>query len=258
MIRSFILLLILGMVACQSADTTTANPPADGFNLEASDQKAIALADEVMESMGGRKAWDEARYFAWTFFGFRNLLWDKQTGDVRVEVPRDSLTILVNIKDGSGKVKKAATEYTHPDSLAKFLGNGKNIWINDAYWLVMPFKLKDSGVTLKYDAAGTTQDGKAADILQLTFENVGNTPNNKYLVYVDKESKLVTQWDFFANATDPEPRFSTPWADYKSYGKLRLSGNRGQRSLTNIAVPETLPSDYFSSLEAIDWTAIAQ
>jgi hypothetical protein len=30
------------------------------------------------------------------------------------------------------------------------LRKGKNWWINDAYWLVMPWKLQDPGVTLSY------------------------------------------------------------------------------------------------------------
>ena len=52
---------------------------------------------------------------------------------------------------------------------------GKGQWINDTYWLVMPFKLKDSGVTLKYVGDGKTQAGDDADVLAMTFKNVGVT-----------------------------------------------------------------------------------
>jgi len=34
----------------------------------------------------------------------------------------------------------------------------------------MPFKLKDSGVTLKYLGEENTQDEKAADVIQMTFK----------------------------------------------------------------------------------------
>ena len=45
----------------------------------------------------------------------------------------------------------------------------------------MPFKLKNSGVTLKYLGDTTaTKDGKPADVLQLTFEGMGVTPDNKH------------------------------------------------------------------------------
>ncbi len=49
------------------------NAPAEGFNAADSDTKAIAIAiaDEVMSTMGGRKNWDDTRYITWRFFGFR-------------------------------------------------------------------------------------------------------------------------------------------------------------------------------------------
>ena len=137
--------------------------------------------------------------------------------------------ILVNINDGSGKVFFDGIETTHPDSLSKYLTRGKGIWINDAYWLFMPFKLKDSGVTLTYVGEDTTQTGIASHKLQLTFENVGNTPQNKYHVWVDKSDELVKQWAFYTDNTNEEPRFVNPWVGYEKYGSLLLSGDRGQR-----------------------------
>jgi hypothetical protein len=35
-----------------------------------------------------------------------------------------------------------------------------SLWINDAYWLVMPWKLQDPGVTLSYVKTDTLQMGK--------------------------------------------------------------------------------------------------
>jgi len=241
-----VIVLAIFTLSCNSTSKIGTNPPANGFDQSNSDAKAIAMADEVI-------AWDETRYFAWNFFGARNLLWDKKTGDVRIEIPKDDMTILVNVMKNTGRVQKGNEEYTHRDSLDKFLERGKNIWINDSYWLVMPFKLKDSGVTLKYVKEGKTQADEAADILSLTFKGVGKTPDNKYWVYVDKANKLITQWDFYTKASDAEARFSTPWGEYKKHGNLLLSGDRGQRDLTNIAVLNDVPSNYFSSLEKIDW-----
>ena len=149
---------------------------------------------------------------------------------------------------------KEGEEMTHPDSLAKYVERGKNIWINDSYWLVMPYKLKDSGVTLKHLGKETTIAGQSADKLQLTFQNVGVTPNNMYWVYVDDQSRLVTQWDFFTNATDEDARFSTPWNEYQKFGEILLSGNRGgERKLTDIAVYQTLPDSVFTSFATIDY-----
>lgn len=82
------------------AQRNNPNPPAPGFHAEASDAKAIEIADEVMNAMGGRQGWDETRYIVWTFFGRRKLFWDKYSGDVRVET--EDITYLVNINENSG------------------------------------------------------------------------------------------------------------------------------------------------------------
>lgn len=245
---TLLLLLFLFFFSCKNEVAVEVNPAADGFNLQASDEKAIAIADEVMEAMGGRKAWDDARYFTWTFFDFRKLIWDKKTGDVRIESFPDSSTYLLNINTLEGKFSTKGVEETEPDSVSFHLERGKSIWINDSYWLVMPFKLKDSGVTLKYVEEGKTEAGNSADVLSLTFEDVGDTPQNKYLVYVDKESRLVTQWDFYRTAEQDTANFSTPWSDYQKFGNLMLSGNRGKRGLSGISLDNEMDGKVFSEL----------
>jgi hypothetical protein len=86
-------------------------------------------------------------------------------------------------------------------------------------------------------------------VLQLTFDGVGVTPQNKYHVWVDKNSRLVVQWAYFAQATDEEPRIISPWTDYKQHGRILLSGGRGERNLSDIAVYETLPESIYKSFE---------
>ena len=66
-----------------AADET--NPPAPGFDLDGSDPRAIEIADRVMAAMGGRQAWDATRFLRWRFFGRRLHVWDKHSGDIRVE-----------------------------------------------------------------------------------------------------------------------------------------------------------------------------
>ncbi len=259
--RSLLLFLsaIVYLAACQSpapsesaepAKATVGNPPADGFNADASDEQAIALADEVMAAMGGRTAWDTTRYFSWNFLGFRNLLWDKEAGDVRIEVPGDSSIYLVNVKDDTGQIILKGREVTQPDSLAKYVQQGKEIWINDSYWLFMPFKLKDSGVTLTYGGEDTLMDGSAAEMVTLQFENVGVTPQNRYDVYVDPADKLVKQWAYFPEAATDTPAFMLPWDDYQAYGSLQLAGNRGERDISDIQVMDNVDASLFERTDA--------
>lgn len=256
MYQNYLLLFILALcfVACQPNEATTeetvpANPPAEGFNLEASDEKAVAIADQVMQAMGGRAAWDATRFIKWTFFGRRNLLWDKQEQRVRIEIPRENSVYLIDLKEDSGKVRLGDIEPTMNDSLAQYVKRGKSIWINDSYWLVMPFKLKDSGVTLSYLKADTTQQGTPSDVLSLIFDGVGDTPQNMYYVYVDQEDHLVKQWDYYSTAKDSTARFANPWLDYQKFGEIMLSGNRGRGQLTNIGVLENIPDEAFTSFD---------
>lgn len=245
-----LLLLLAGGILLAQSD----NPAADGFNTKASDAKAIEIADQVMESMGGRAAWDNTRYLRWTFFGRRTLLWDKWTGSVRIDFVEDGKVQLVNIHTGEGKAWKNGEYVSEPDSLAKELALAKSIWINDSYWLCMPFKLKDSGVTLKYLGDEGAADSLAHK-LQLTFEEVGDTPENKYWVYVDVDTKLVNAWSFFTQYGDESPRFTTPWIDYERKGQVLLSGNRGRGKLTDIAVFTEIPEEVFEMADPIDMSS---
>ena len=138
-----------------------------------------------MKASGGRYAWDQTRFIRWTFFNNRSLIWDKKQNRVRIESLKEDLKILLNLGDMTGKVWKNGEMFTQPDSIKKYLERGKGIWINDSYWLVMPFKLKDSGVTLKYLGKHNNTLGIECDVLELTFKAVGVTPDNKYHVYIN-------------------------------------------------------------------------
>ncbi len=228
------------------------NPAAEGFNVSESDSVAIKIADQIMEAMGGRKAWDQTRYISWTFFGRRELLWDKHQNRVRIENLQEPKDIfIVDLENMEGKVMIDDEIINHPDSLKKYLRMGKSIWINDSYWLCMPFKLKDTGVTLKYAGNGRTNQGKTAHILELTFKDVGDTPQNKYRVWVDQETNLITQWAYYRNADQDTANFVREWDNYKNYGGIMLSGDREQGGPGDIHVYESVPETAFNSLEPI-------
>lgn len=233
------------------------NPPAPGFNAAASDKEAIALADATMRAMGGRAAWDRTRTLTWNFFGLRRHVWDKHTGHLRVEyVDRESgapVPVLMNLNTGEGRVWHDRREITDEKTLAAMLEHARSAWVNDSYWMFMPYKLKDTGVTLKYVGRRTTTEGEEAEVIQLTFEQVGDTPENKYLVYIDPESKLVVQWDFYRRASDDEPAMSTPWTSWRRYGEILLSDSRGgNRVHTDVGVADQLPQRVFKTPDPID------
>lgn len=248
------------VMASPAAIESGENRPASGFDAEGSAARAIEIADAVMERLGGRAAWDDTRVVRWNFFGRRLHYWDKQTGDVRIEgVDRESgepYLILMNLPSGEGRAWRSGEEVSDPETLEEMLDLGEAAWINDSYWMFMPYKLKDTGVTLRYLGPGTMQDGREAEVLELTFEGVGRTPENKYHVYVADDSGLVEQWDFYRNADDPEPAFQIPWHDWERYGDILLSANRGESGHTDIAVFEEVPESLFTDPAPVDTEAL--
>ena len=249
-VKRFVFASFLALVASAFALAQGDNPPLPGFDVAGSDPKAVQIADEVMKALGGRKAWDETRYLTWNFFGRRTHVWDKYAGDLRFE--NEGSVTLMNLNTKKGRVWRSGQEVTNPEELAKALYDAESAWINDSYWVFMPYKLKDSGVTLKYLGKGKTEAGASADVLELTFENVGRTPENKYRVFVDDQSRLVTQWNYYAKASDPEPSFKIPWLDWERHGQILLSGNRGERKHQDVAVLDSVPESVFRSPAAVD------
>lgn len=229
-IRRLTVVLVLVLAAAAAA---AENPPAPGFDAAGSDPRALEIADRTMEAMGGRAAWDAVQCVGWTIFG-RTHLWNKWTGDYRLE--EDTLLVIMDLNTGAGRAWRGGTEVAAGEPRDEILRRARSIWINDSYWLLMPHKLKDSGVTLGYAGERATRDGRTADVLTLTFRGVGDTPDNRYEVFVDRATGLVSQWSYFRAAGDSEPRFTLPWTDWQDYGGVKLASGRGDRGVSAIRV----------------------
>ncbi len=231
-----------------------------GRAVGVADARSAEIAESVMERMGGHAAWEATRFLTWNFFGSRRHLWDKHNGDVRVEGTDrnsgDTYLVLMNLDSKQGRGWTNGEEVTDPEALATLLERGEGAWINDAYWVFMPYKLRDPGVTLQHIGESEMADGRGAEVLELTFADVGNTPENKYRVYVAADSGLVEQWDFYAQAADEEPRFQIPWHDWRPHGDILLSADRGERGHSGIGVLDQVPAGAFTSPDPVDWEAL--
>ncbi len=193
MIRTPAIAVFLLSLSCRASPAPAAeeNPAASGFDAAGSDARAVVIADEVMRAMGGRAAWDATRCIAWNFFWRREHLWDKATGDYKLVDGQRA--VRMNLGTLDGRVWDSGLEIRDPGELEKALAEARSIWINDSYWLLMPYKLKDTGVTLRHAGESSLADGRAADVLELTFHDVGDTPGNKYEVLVSRDRHLVEQ-----------------------------------------------------------------
>lgn len=224
-------IFLLSLTSCTD-NKTIKNDAKEHFAIKKgiADKQSKALADKVMTAMGGQKKWDNTNYMSWTFFGSRKLIWDKKDSRVRIENPRDTSLYLVDLQTQKGKYFKNGKEITDTSVVNKKMKQAKGIWINDSYWLVMPFKLRDPGVNLKYVREDTITKGQSASVLELTFNDVGNTPDNKYEVYVDHKDNLIKKWSFFKSASQTDPPRSWPWDNYKDFNGLLLSTDRSDKS----------------------------
>ena len=184
-------------------------------NLNGSDPKAVAIADQVMTSLGGKSRWDSLPGLRWTFGAMvgdsvrssRRHAWDKLTGQHRVDgVNRmgQTFTFIHTLGDTTSGMAWVNGNRIEGDSLHKLIQRANALWVNDTYWMLMPYKLRDPGVTLRY-AGDTTMAGKLYDRLALSFEHVGLTPGDRYWVYVNRADHRVEHWEMVLEGDQPPP-----------------------------------------------------
>ncbi len=249
-----------GLAAGLVAVLAGAARPATPATPKGSDPKAVAIADRVMQALGGEAAWNATRYLRFDFAVDRDgktvmrraHTWDKWTGRYRVEgKDRDGRAVIVamslSTKDG------AATTAGAPlagEELGKALEAGYAWWVNDTYWLLMPYKMRDPGVVLSL--AGTEKKGEDRwDKVRLTFEGVGLTPKDRYWVFVNAKTGLVDRWEFVLKG-EKTPPVPFDWKGWRSYGRIQLADDRvnpkdGTRiHFPVLEVPAALPDAAFS------------
>jgi len=212
--------------------------------LQVSDDGGIELVHRLEESMGGREAWNRLRHISWVYPGPRKHTWDKASDDVRIEA--EGLLILMNVGTRAGRAYQNGVLVKDPVRLRELLDQGYRWWVNDSYWLVMPWKLLDPGVAVRYRGEGKFADGRTSDLLSVLFNGVGTTPRNRYLLALDRETGLVEQWSFFRDLRDNSPVFTRPWSEWRAYDGVLLATDKGNRHDWQIKTFRELPSEVYS------------
>ncbi len=217
------------------------------------------LVDRLDEALGGRDNWEKTRCIRFTFAGRRTHHWDKYTGRHRLEGKTgegDSFVVLSNLNTKEGNAYRNGEQLEGEDK-DRFLQMAYSNWINDTYWLLMPYKLRDPGVNLSYDGEEEI-DGQIYDKVVLSFEGVGLTPGDRYWAYLNRETGMMDRWAYILERQDPgSPATHWIWSDWKQYGGIKLASGRkgpdGKRSLPldDIAVFEELPDTVFTSPEPV-------
>jgi len=224
--RAFALLAICGLAAPVSAQSRPAPPT--------SNPKAIAVAGKAMEALGGEAAWNNTHFLRFTFavdrggktVVSRDHTWDKWTGRYRLEGANkegQKYVVLLNVNTKEGQAWSDGKAADGEDK-KKLLEMAYGAWVNDSYWLIMPYKMMDPGVVLAYD--GETKEGGAAwDKVRLTFDSVGLTPKDKYWAFVNRQTGLVDKWEFVLGGENKPPA-PFAWEGWKKYGNVMLAPER--------------------------------
>jgi len=217
----------LALLAALASFVAAASPP---HPMGRADAKAAAVARSMDEAMGGQSTWESVPYVRFDFVVVREgkelvrfrHWWDKRNGRDRVEGPDDkgrNVTSIVNLSDRKGKSFTAGLA----DKDSANVQMGYERWVNDSYWLMMPFKLRDPGTILKYDGVKKGPGGVEWDVLELTFESgVGLTPKDHYWLYVNRNTHLMDKWDYLLQDMKP-PAQSATWEEWIKSGPVRLS-----------------------------------
>ena len=173
------------------------------------DEKAQALAREVWQASGG-EAWAKAKELRFTFIVEENGKelakatheWNLVAQTDRVQWKGKDVTVDLNNPAATEEAKAAYAR-----------------WVNDAYWLIAPLKVLDKGVTLKAEGQKESE-GVMCETLRLSFAQVGLTPGDQYLLYIDPKTKLVRAWDYMPK---PETVMHSTWDKYETFGGVKLS-----------------------------------
>ena len=203
-------------------------PAVAGAETPASDPRAVKIADQVMQALGGKEAWDKIPGLRWTFEvtmndtvrSSRRQAWDRRNDWYRVEGKNragQQFCFMRDLKSDHGHAWMDG-QAIEGDSLQKLLKRAKSLWTNDTYWLLMPYKMRDPGVTLGY-AGDTTVAGLTYDRVALSFENVGETPGDHYWVWVNRKNHRVERWDMVLQGDQPPPKTYT-WEGWEQHGGL--------------------------------------
>jgi hypothetical protein len=205
-------------------------PGAARAETAASDPKAVAIADQVMQSLGGKDRWNALTGIRWSF-GFeqndtvrtmRRHSWNKMTGWHRVEGKNRAGQPFVFIENMNDSTAGMAWMNGNPivgDSLKKLMKTAKRMWTNDTYWMLMPYKLRDPGVNLGYAGEEKDSTGTTYDKLALSFDHVGQTPGDRYWVYVNRANHRIEKWDYLLESDKPPPSHAT-WANWEEHEGL--------------------------------------
>ena len=205
---AFLVFALLAPLAAFAADNPDDSGPAE------------AIARSAMAAMGGEEAWNATRLvrFDWAVerdgeqLALYHHTWDRWSGDYLLTGKTregQALEVRFNVDSREGEARLDGELLAGEDAAAR-LEQAYGRFINDSYWILMPWKWLDPGVDLR--SLGERQhDGRTYDVVELSFDSgTGLTSNDRYLAWVDRESGRMERWQYVLQDEAGEPGEGEP------------------------------------------------
>ena len=220
-------------------------------NQDGSDPKALEVADQMMEALGGQENWDRMQFIKFTFIRGQinlTLTWDKWTGRYRLDATAQDgqpYVVLMNINTREGDVYLDGQKLEGADR-DTYLGRAAQIWKGETYWFLMPYKLRDPGVVLNHEGEETIDD-VTYDIVHVSFDGPGMA-DDQFWAYVNQDTHLMDRWRYQL-ARGAEGEFW--WKNWQRYGPLLMSALRENADgatirMADIIVTDTMADEVFT------------
>ena len=245
------------VAACAVLALAAAPMPAAGQEAEAEeagtgDPKALEVAEQLMDAMGGRANWDGTQFIKFRFIRGEfdvTLTWDKWTGRYRLDATTEDgqpYVVLMNIetREGTAYVDGRALAGEENDALVR---RAAGIWKGETYWFLMPYKLRDPGVVLRHEGEETA-DGATYDVVHVSFDGP-DMRADQFWAYVNQETHLMDKFRYRL-AQGAEGEFW--WRNWERHGSLLLSALRENAAGATIRMEEivatnTMPDEVFTT-----------
>ena len=220
---------------------------------EFADPEVTRVHSRMVGAMAPDGGWERARYleFDWVVDPDgdgprRSNRFDRWEGRALVEMSQEEgdLVAAFPVDEPASGTALRNGEPLEGQEAVEALEGAHRAHINDSYWLLMPYKWADPGVSAEYLGQEEDEDGREWEVVQLEFDDVGLTPQNVYRAFVDPESGLMGRWHHYGDAeADPSP---ADWTGWERFGPIQLATRRERNGdlfigFENIRVEEEVP-----------------
>ncbi len=253
-----VLAVSLLLFGCGQA-TPDGDPVEAGPRHVFDDPEVTRVWNDMMDVIAPDNGWERTRYLEWDWIAgvggpspmVRSHRWDRWEGIARYSTTNaEGVTFeaIFPVDDPtSGRAWLDGVELEGEEAEQRLNGALRS-HINDGYWIFMPFKWSDPGVTATYLGERTEEDGRVWEVVQLAFDDgTGLTPQNRYHAFVNPETRRMERWNFFRSAESEEADIDNGWTGWHRVGPIELSPDRPGSAIgfANLRAETEVPAGAF-------------